>query len=245
MKLIDGLMAVIGILFILAGIICLIVYTRIPDPVFQILVSQLGGILVGGGAVELVIQFIAVRHLVERASSEVLRKLGLSLDAFYENREVLPRWSEELVDTSEVWLAWPTGGKHAAEGVEAISKQANNVRLILTKLGSTTTLDGYAKSVGGEKQKMQADIRWLTQLAQKSGFDVRWFDGPITNSVTIGNPNSTRKGWARIELTLPIIEAGERPSIRVTNRKAENVFSNILKGYRYLWDNSEKPPDGF
>jgi len=227
----------VGITLILVGIIGTLLTPSIQNPTFHTLISHLASICIGAGLVELVIQFVAVKHLVQRVSSQLIHTLQLPLEAYYEDRNALPSWSQELNDVSEVWFAWHTGSVQGAAGVmNIINNQIKKTRLLVTHPDSKA-LNEVAKIVGRSKDAMQQDIKELTNAAQKCGIEVKWFDGLIGNSVIIANPSSPN-AWARVELIIPYAEPIARPSVSVSKDKGKASFQKILDGYKSLWSNS-------
>jgi hypothetical protein len=88
-----------------------------------------GSVLVGAGAVELVIKYLAVKEIARRASEEILRAQNLSVEQFYETRDTLSSWAQILDGASEVWLAWHTG---SVQGVAGLPDNLRSIaRLIL------------------------------------------------------------------------------------------------------------------
>jgi hypothetical protein len=231
----------VGSTLVLLGIIGTLLAPQIQNPTLYTLVSHLGSICIGAGLVELVMQFVAVRHLVRRVSSQLIYTLQLPLEVFYENRSALPSWSQELNGVSEVWFAWHTGTVQGASGLINIINQTEKTRLLVTHPDSKS-LEEIAKIGTRSKAAMQYDIKELTKKARENGIKVRWFDGPIGNSIIIGNPSSPN-AWARIELMIPYIEPTARPNIQVSMDKGKGAFQTILDGYKNLWNNSVEPPD--
>lgn len=233
----------IGIISVLVGIVLLFLsyapYLKVPIWFSYPLFSNLGSILIGAGLVELLIQLFAVKDLTEKVTLEILNKLHLSLEAFYENRGPLPRLSEVLTNVSEVWFAFHTGTVLQAGGLRGIVNLVKKVRIIV--MNPDSVVDQQVKMFDLSKDTVQHGIRDLVREAQERGVDIKLHDGPIGNSILIVNPCS-ESGWAQVECLVPCVGADDRPSFRVSLKKGKRAFQTILSAYKQLWKESEQPP---
>ena len=243
MESIDRKILVMGTLVILCGILIgIIPLILTEDPNLHSIGFQFAGIVIGAGIVELLIQFVAVKRLIDDASNELSKKIKLPIEEFYENRDELPSFKDELKEAKEIWFAWHTGSVQAVAGLEKITS-AKKVRLIVMHPKSSS-LDEIQETGTRPKNLLQEDIELITRRAKEIGIKVRWFKGPIFNSVIICNPNArSKKAWARIEFVIPFGLVKDRFSIRVSKYKGSTMFNKLLESYKTLWSNSIDPPD--
>ena len=223
----------IGIISLLVGVI--FVFWS-PHP----LLFNLGSIFIGAGLVELLIQFFAVKDLTEKVVLEILDRLRFSLEAFYENRNSLPRLNEVLANVSEVWFAFHAGTVMRGGGLRGIAGLVQKMRIIVTHPDSAV-VEQHAKIFNLSKETVQHGIKDLTREAQRRGVEIKWYNGPIANSVIIANPSS-ENSWAQLECLVPYADADDRPSFRVSLKKGKRALQTILAAYGQLWEESEEPP---
>lgn len=241
-RLIKWLIATVGIVFILLGII--IIYAILPiieNPNLASVLSQLSSILIGIGLVQLVIEFVATKHLAEKVAKEISYKINLPLEKFYQYRNELPALSDELTNCTEIWGAWYTGGLVASTG-EIKYFKGKKTRIIVTHPDYEDALKAIEKITNSNISELKNEIIEFTKKANENNIYVKWFKGSVGNSIIIGNPNSRRnKGWARIEFIVPFGDPIDRPSIEVSQLHGIEFFEKIKNWHLKMWDESEEP----
>jgi hypothetical protein len=229
----------VGLTLILLGIIGLLSSPLIPkgQELIQSLLSHVSSVLIGAGITEVVIQHLSVRHLVRELSFQFHTALGLALDHFHEDRHTLMPLEEELKGANEVWLAWRIGSVQSVGGIFAT--HAKQVRLLLTNPDSAVIRE-HAKVTHRTIQQLQADLRSLTAAAVQQGYEVKWFDGPIGDSMVVSNPGKPN-AKARIEINIPFSKPAERPSLLVSKERGGIVVDRLVESYKVLWGKGTDP----
>jgi hypothetical protein len=87
---------------------------------------------------------------------------------------------------------------------------------------------------------MSQDIRECTQAMIQGGIEVKWFDGPIQNSVIIADPQSDN-AWIRVEIVIPMESSGKRPSFRLEKAENRELFQSFYDSFQKMWKASEIP----
>ena len=96
---------------------------------------------------------------------------------------------------------------------------------------------------GKNAAQLASDIRALTRQVQsqcQGEVEVRWFDGPVGNSIIMANPGS-EGAWARVELLVPFQTVDKRPSFRVEKAKNRDLFGTFYDSYSNIWQKSCAP----
>ncbi len=142
---------------------------------------------------------------------------------------------DEIGDAREIWMSMHSGSVKLAHG--DLTTSDRKVRVVLTH-PDDLILKSIEKIGGGATAaKMATDIRELTTELRRVGKEVRWFKGPIGNSLLIVEPES-EKAWARIEIIVPFGPAAQRPGIRASKDKAPEVYGRFKAAFNALWDAS-------
>lgn len=150
------------------------------------------------------------------------------------NRQSLKPLDEELGDAKEVLISMHTGSVKHADG--NLLKTRRKLRVVLTDPDSPA-LTEVAKIVHRSAKEMANDIRGITARLKETGNEVRWFDGPISNSLVITDP-SLPSSWARVEVLLPFLEPTERPSLKASASRNPAFVARAKSAFEYLWDKS-------
>ena len=178
--------------------------------------------------------FVALLALVALVSGALLVRADLP------GLKALPRrptetLEDEVGDAQELWLSMHSGSVKLAHGDLTTSRR--KIRVVLTH-PDDQALKSIEKIGGGATAaKMAIDIRELTAELRKKGKEVRWFKGPIGNSLLLVEPEK-ESGWARIEVIVPYGPAAERPGIRATKERAPEVFGRFKLAFKTLWEAS-------
>lgn len=172
-----------------------------------------------------IIVAIAVGYLLALAMSPTIemipRRPAVSLDT-------------ELGNAKEVWFSWHTGSVKVAQG--DLFKSPRIIRMVLTHPDSQA-LKEVAKIANLTADQMAPGIRALTAAVKNAGQSVRWFDGPVANSIVVADPDKP-SGWARIEVLLPFGDPASRPSIFVRASSAPDLFARAKEAFNKLFDGS-------
>lgn len=158
---------------------------------------------------------------------------------FFQNRDELNLrsggLSSELEGVRRAWVMWPAGGSVVAlidERFKSIEKLLlMNPNLLAMEYAETFKAEGVNAVVNSIKE--------LTRRAQRLNVQVLWYPYPYL-SIIINDPMSD-DAWARIELLIPGVEAGHRPSMRVSKSTHPQLFGRLIEMYEYMWKKSMKP----
>ncbi len=160
----------------------------------------------------------------------------------YQNRSELPGdgLRSELLASHEVWAMWPAGYFFFSLPPEA---KGRIKRLILmSPNASHEALAGYAKDfLVTSVDHVRHVVLEVTENALSLQVGVRWH--PRCNfSVVIGEPQSqTGRGWARVELLLPLIDPSARPSIKIFEAHHPVAFRTLVDSFVLRWKQAEEP----
>jgi hypothetical protein len=233
LTLLGALLSALGLIVVFVGIVF------VPSLPWNAVVTHFGSVLVGAGVVEIVIHHYASKQLVKDVTERILKAMKFPIAAFYQDREALDSLSDELKGVGQLWVAWHTG---TVALTKTFFSQSRGGRAILTHPGSNQIKE--LDKVGGKAAEgMVQDIKAITTALQKQRVDVRWFDGPIGNSIIIADPNSD-KSWMRIELLVPNVVVESRPSFRVEKSSSKKLFDTFYDSYVKMWDASKTPSKG-
>jgi len=227
-----------SIIFFLLGIVLVLlgVFVVKLQP-WESVVTTLGGVMVGAGVVDYVSYGVMSQHLVNGVKSEILRVLHYPISGFYESRKVLDPLRDQLKDSSELWIAWHTG---RVASTMTLFSRAQTVRIILTHPESNQIKE-LVKLTDEDAEGLTKDIRYTTKTLLQQKADVRWFDGPLCNSLIISDPHADR-AWLRVELLIPKVKPDRRPSVLIEKSKAPELFQTFCDSYEELWSTSKQPP---
>ena len=147
-------------------------------------------------------------------------------DAFYATGGIL----SELQNAKEAWAAWFTGISFTNR--ELFGKTPSLKRVILLH-PEGQFLTQFAATFLRDPSDVAKDIRITSKRARKSNVEVRWFDGALTNMLLV---DPEQKGRVRIDSTIPL--SGERPSYVVSQHDAADLYAELVKKYKELWEQS-------
>jgi hypothetical protein len=158
---------------------------------------------------------------------------------FFENRDELNLrsggLSSELEGVRRAWVMWPAGGS----AVALIDERFKSIDKLLLMNPNLLAME-YAETFKAEGASAVANsIKELTKRAQRLHVPVLWYPYPYL-SIIINDPTSDT-AWARIELLLPGVEAGHRPSMKVTKSIHPHLFGKLIEMYDFMWKKSMKP----
>jgi hypothetical protein len=231
-------LSLLGTILILGGLVIVFISINyMNNEPWNSILTHLGSVMIGAGVVELLINIFAMEQLIERATGRILNAIKFPIAAFYADREYIEPVTEELKGINEIWVAWHAG---TVAYTKAFFPEGRNGRIIPTD-PSSKHMEMLGK-VGGKSAAEQAsDIKALTKKTlETKGIDVRWFDGPVCNSLIIADPKSN-KAWIRVELLVPYQSVGKRPSFRVEKSKNNELFNTFYDSYGTIWESSHPP----
>lgn len=163
-----------------------------------------------------------------------------------ENRGSL---SNELKDCKRVWAIFHTCSITELQG---ILDEIKVERLVLTD-----PLDDYMmnkldpQDQGGKTATMYRNqIERAKDKAHRKGAKVRFYSGPIANSLIIADTQSlprdsfSKDSWVRLEAGIPFLVPESRPSILIRKRRDEKAFEAMLSHFEVVWDRAREPQIG-
>jgi hypothetical protein len=181
--------------------------------------------------------FIALLLLVTLASAVSFVRAGLpGLKAL--PRRPIETLEDEVGDAKEIWMSMHSGSVKLAHG--DLTTTNRKLCVVLTHPDDQALKSVEKIGGGATAANMANDIRELTAELRKKGKNVRWFKGPIGNSLLIVEPEE-ESAWARIEIIIPYGPAAERPGIRASKEKDPEVFGRFKSAFKKLWDSSVEP----
>ena len=91
--------------------------------------SNIGGALISIGLVSFLFEILAAKRMGNKISSDIMHKLNLSLENFYQNiSDIGSTLENEIKDHSEIWVAWYTGSGKGIDFVEYCFRK-NEIRV--------------------------------------------------------------------------------------------------------------------
>jgi hypothetical protein len=192
--------------------------------------------MIGAAVVELTIHLYASELLINRVSHAVLNAMRFPIAAFYEERDSLTSATEELKDVQELWAAWHSG---TVAHTKEFFPKGRKGRLILTHPKSVQMKE-LEKVSEKSAEGLATDIKELTKALIEKSVDVKWFDGPVCNSILVANPKSN-SAWIRVEIVVPKKPAGKRPSFLVKKASNKKLFDTLYESYIEMWNASKTP----
>jgi hypothetical protein len=175
----------------------------------------------------------------------------------YTNRDMLRKQRGSLKTelqkiNGKVWIIWHTGKENSDKEIWDSNKIE---RLILfnpraESMTQKNTRELYPPihapiNFNKNLEKIRGDILYTTKRANNVSIPVKWFKYAISNTIIIANPETgkKKKGWARIELSIPYSNIEGRPSILIKESETPKLFRYIVKCYKQIWDASEQISD--
>lgn len=157
----------------------------------------------------------------------------------FENRDELNTrnggLSSELARVRHAWVMWPAAGSVVA----VTDERLKNIEKLLLMNPNLLAME-YAETFKAESADAVTNaIKGLTKRAQRLNIPILWYPYPYLG-IVINDP-SADTAWARIELLLPGIEAGHRPSVKVIKSIHPALFGRLIKMYEYMWGKAMKP----
>ena len=224
---IGWLTAIVGFIILLNGIF-------LTTGTWKNILTQIGPVLIGAGAIQLVSYYFTSKSLAESIASESHRISSLPIHSFHEKREGLYDIIDRVIKSKEVWHAWHTG-RVASTQISTFFSSNRKYRVLLMD-PECLALDELAKVVVTDTAtNMKADIESLTKALDNINI-IEWnyFPGPMMNSVTIGNPND-EDGWANVEPHIPLQDVGLRPNFTIEKKTSPILFNTLVKSYEAMW----------
>jgi hypothetical protein len=154
--------------------------------------------------------------------------------------------SDELQDCKRVWAISHTCSITELQG---ILNEIKVERLVLTD-----PLDDYMMSkLDPQDQDGKTATMYRNQIerakdkAHRKGAKVRFYSGPIANSLIIADTQSlprdsfSKESWARLESGIPFLTPESRPSILIRKKGDEKAFEAMLSHFEVVWDRAREP----
>lgn len=89
-------------------------------------------------------------------------------------------------------------------------------------------------ALGHDLDVLQSIIRAVTRRARDAKVDVRWYDGPVPVTMTIGNPEG-EGGVIRVEVPLTFSPLDARPSFYVEKNRHPELYVKLIDQYKKIW----------
>ena len=153
------------------------------------------------------------------------------LGTAYPHRSSFEEFKQKIEDAHEVWAFWHTG---ASVGINPGIFGKGRIRKLVLIAPSNPGLKQLSEVFNFPVETIIAQIEQAETAAKNSGCEVKYWHGPITNSVTIGNPNRDTI-WCEIEALLPFVDVNDRPHMEFrygTNfQKCKDLEGWFLKAW--------------
>jgi len=155
--------------------------------------------------------------------------------------------SDELSGYERVWAVFHTGTIITLLGVLA---KCHFERLILTDPRDNYMMQRLEPR-GKQSQNIlmyKNQIKQVAEMVSKMGTDVRYYAGPIGDSLIIvdkirlTDDRFSEQAWAKIETAIPFLAPDDRFSIVVKNKDNANAFNALLAHFNILWARSAPTP---
>lgn len=237
MKWIKEPLTLLGIGLSLTGLtLVLLGVAYIDTQPWNTIITHLGSVLIGAGVVELIIHYYASERWIKRAVEQILRAMNFPIAAFYETRDALVPLSDELKDVDELWGAWHTGRVAYTKDIFG-PRRVSKAKVILTHPESNQIKE-LEKVCGMGANALASDIKELTKALKQQNVTVKWFKGPVCNSLIIANPQKDN-AWVRVEVLVPRQTVEKRPSFRIEKSTNKELFNTFYHAFEEMWRASE------
>jgi hypothetical protein len=157
----------------------------------------------------------------------------------FENRDDLNARSgglqTELARVRHALVMWPAGGS----AVPVVDERLLNIKKLLLMNPNLQSGEYATTFRSHDATTVQNGIKDLSRRAQRLKIPVRWYPYPYL-SVIINDPSSDT-AWARIEILLPGLQGGHRPSIKIMKSSHRRLFENLVQMYDFMWEKSREP----
>jgi hypothetical protein len=140
--------------------------------------------------------------------------------------------AKRFAGVSSVSALWVVGQKfyHGDESIGVL-------RELLLPNPDGNAIKYLAKTVA--RPDISRDIRSTTQMALKSGTNVRWYDHFIFSSIILADIDKP-SGWMHIETVLPYSKPERRPSYTVKKSESEEAVLEMARIFRRIWDEAKE-----
>ena len=171
-----------------------------------------------------------------------LRTKISSFISFYPERGDLPKLEDQVLNTEELWLQMFSGSVTKGSQHYKCFFNRKKVKFLLPHPGHRSYSD-MCKLFKQPLRSMQRDIGGLTKYAREEfpNVEVRWYEGILTSSLMIGNPESTKNRWVKYEILIPFAPPHYRPSIRINNKNGGGLAELTVKSFNENWEKSMTP----
>ena len=192
-------------------------------PMSKMIYLVLGGVLIGIGIVRFV--------------------YGQFLNLTYDNSGDLPGLEKELRRVHEAWALWRIG-THLRVSQELKLPQWK--RVILIDPGGDL-IKILARDDKRPLSVLVDNIRETTReyLELNGEREIRWYNGIISETMIIANPNSRLRAWIRLESGLPIPGGFGRSQRYIYRLFHPRLYKTLHDYYNAIWDNTDctRKPD--
>ena len=158
----------------------------------------------------------------------------------YSNRLEAPGWQETFSSCQALWCLFQTG----AVSTELDFYDRNQVRqlILIDPLGNYINTHGYQRDVENLKRNILELARRLRENKRNS-LQLFFFDGAISTSMIIGNPESTTDGVIQIEISYPYSKTDHRPIWIIRQSKNPKLFAHFKEEYLSIINHSKQYDD--
>lgn len=160
--------------------------------------------------------------------------------ALYPRRNEIPSREYCFKKYHSIWGLWYTGRETLK--LELIQKYPDRVKKLLLLNPKS---DGFAenmKQTSGEGLASRKNIIKLTQLAQKYGIPVKWYDFFYSQTLSFYNPESPQNAWLLVTdaRKTPV---DSRPKHKYTRKDKCGEYGDKLTTFNDIWENKSSEPN--
>lgn len=192
---------------------------------------------------------LAISPIVLRLFKQRKGKTANANNKVYVNRTALTKERGSLADDlsrfRRVWAIFHTGTVTTVSGAFA---KCHFERLILTD-PSDKYMMRKLEPLGNNLAQYQNQIRQTAELAAKNGCEVRYYPGPIGDSLIImdtiklADNEFSDNALAHVETAIPFLSPDDRVSIEIENKDdGKKSFDAFLEHFNTVWARSNPIP---
>ncbi len=113
------------------------------------------------------------------------------------------------------------------------SKETHKIKRLLLPNPDSETFKFLTKTCHNWAE--ESTLQQITDLAKKSGAEVRWYDHFISHSIILAD---TRKwhGWIHVESVFPFSTNEHRPSYTIYTRSQRKAVDEMQRVFNELWE---------
>ena len=166
--------------------------------------------------------------------------IALGVIAICPRRNEIPSREYCFKKHHSIWGLWYTGRETLR--LELIQKYPDRVKKLLLLNPESDGFKENMRETSGEGLASWENIIKLTQIAQKNGIPVKWYDFYYAQTLSFYNPESPKNAWLLVTdaRKTPV---DSRPTHKYTRRDKHGEYHDKLAAFNDIWDNQSYEPN--